>query len=124
MRYRRFAALFSAFLLAGCSSLDDMMPTMPSMPAMPDIGLFSVAIGKPAAEPAKTTGLAVSDEPFAAQAGASILSQGGSATDAVAAMFFTLSVTYPVAAGLGGGGICLVRDTRGRTVEFDFLARA
>jgi gamma-glutamyltranspeptidase/glutathione hydrolase len=124
MRYRRFAALFSAFLLAGCSSLDDMLPTMPSMLAMPDIGLSSVGIGKPAAEPAKTTGLAVSDEPFAAQAGASILSEGGSAADAVAAMFFTLSVTYPVAAGLGGGGICLVRDTRGRTAEFDFLARA
>ena len=118
MGYRRLIALFTASLLTGCSSLDDMIPTMP------DIGLSSVGIGTPTAQPAKTTGLAVSDEPFAAQAGASILSQGGTAADAVAAMFFTLSVTYPVAAGLGGGGICLVRDARGRTTEFDFLARA
>ena len=29
-----------------------------------------------------------------------------------------------VKAGLGGGGICLVRDTQGRMREFDFLARA
>ena len=50
------------------------------------------------------------DEPFAAQTGAAILAQGGSAADAVTAMFFTLTATYPVAAGLGGGGICLVRD--------------
>jgi len=38
-------------------------------------------------------------------------------------MFFTLSATYPVAAGLGAGGICLERDTNGRVTEFDFLTR-
>ena len=39
-------------------------------------------------------------------------------------MYFALSVTYPVAAGLGGGGICLVHDpASGRNEEFDFLAR-
>src|SRR4029077_8262282 len=40
------------------------------------------------------------------------------------AMYFALSVTYPVAAGLGGGGICLVHDpASNRNEEFDFLAR-
>ena len=89
------------------------------VPSMPDLGL-----GDSSAQPcqaAKTTGLAVSDEPFAAQAGAAILTQGGSAADAVTAMFFTLTATYPVAAGLGGGGICLVRDSEGPGREFDFL---
>ncbi len=38
-------------------------------------------------------------------------------------MFFALSATYPVAAGVGGGGICLVRDARGNVQEFDFLGR-
>ena len=118
MRYRRFFALFAAPLLAGCSSLDNLMPPHARYRAV--LRRHRQAL----VQPAKTTGLAVSDEPFAAQTGAAILAEGGSAADAVAAMFFTLSVTYPVAAGLGGGGICLVRDADGRTREFDFLARA
>ncbi len=67
--------------------------------------------------------LAVGDEPFAVKAGAAILAEGGSAADAATAMYFTLAVTYPVAAGLGGGGICVVRDAAsGQSEEFDFLA--
>ena len=68
--------------------------------------------------------LVVGDEPFAVRTAASVLSQGGSAVDAAASMFFALSVTYPVAAGLGGGGICIVRDSSGGLTEFDFLPRA
>jgi gamma-glutamyltranspeptidase/glutathione hydrolase len=115
MRYRRFFSLLLAPLLAGCSTLDSLVPSMP------DLGM---GIGQPSFEAAKTTGLAVADEPFAAQTGAAILAQGGSAADAVTAMFFALSATYPVAAGLGGGGICLVRDKDGPGREFDFLAHA
>ncbi|MGH6871205.1 MAG: gamma-glutamyltransferase [Rhizomicrobium sp.] len=76
-----------------------------------------------AAAPA-SGGYVVGDEPFAVKSGASVLAEGGSASDAVTAMYFTLSVTYPVAAGLGGGGICIVHDqASGRSEVFDFLAR-
>ena len=118
MRHRRFLALLAASLLTGCSTIESLTPDFSNA------DLSVIGIGSAQSVAAKTTGLAVSDEPFAAQTGSAILAQGGSAADAVAAMFFTLSVTYPVAAGLGGGGICLVRDARGRSVEFDFLARA
>ena len=69
-------------------------------------------------------GVVVSDEPLAARAGAAVLTSQGTAVDAVSAMFFTLAVTYPAAAGLGSGGLCLVRDTSGRVTEFNFLTRA
>ena len=73
---------------------------------------------------AEHSGLAVADEPLAAKAGAAVLADRGSAVDAVAAMFFTLTASYPVAAGLGSGGLCLVRDAGGQVTEFDFLTKA
>jgi len=39
-------------------------------------------------------------------------------------MFFTLAATYPVSAGLGAGGICLVSEAGGRVTAFDFLTKA
>ena len=72
----------------------------------------------------RTTSQVVGDEPFAVKVGAATLAQGGNAIDAATAMFFALSVTYPVAAGLGGGGICIVHDpAHNQSEEFDFLAR-
>jgi gamma-glutamyltranspeptidase/glutathione hydrolase len=69
-------------------------------------------------------GYAVGDEPYAVKAGAAVLAQGGSAADAATAMYFTLAVTYPVSAGLGGGGLCVVYDAAsGRSRAIDFLAR-
>ncbi len=64
------------------------------------------------------------DEPFAVKTGTAILNQGGSAADAATAMFFAMAATYPVAVGLGGGGICLVNDPVKGAREFDFLPRA
>ncbi|MGH6876494.1 MAG: gamma-glutamyltransferase, partial [Rhizomicrobium sp.] len=69
-------------------------------------------------------GLVVGDEPEAVKAGAAVLAHGGNAADAATAAYFSLAVTYPVAAGLGGGGLCIVRDSaRRKSQAFDFLAR-
>ncbi|MEK9673055.1 MAG: gamma-glutamyltransferase [Rhodospirillaceae bacterium] len=66
-------------------------------------------------------GVVVADDPQAAVVGREILSAGGTAADAVTAMYFTMAVTNPTHAGLSGGGVCVVRDNihkRNDTLEF------
>jgi gamma-glutamyltranspeptidase/glutathione hydrolase len=125
MSHRRILAVlsFPLLALAGCDTVDSVTDSVGE-----SLGLSS---GSPARVAANSTsvanrsGVAVADEPFAARIGAAILTEGGSAADAATAMFFALSATYPVAAGLGGGGICLVYNPATRSaVEFDFLTRA
>jgi gamma-glutamyltranspeptidase/glutathione hydrolase len=66
----------------------------------------------------------VAGEPRAALVARDMLSAGGTAADAATAAFFTMTVTYPVAVGLGGGGICLYYDHRSNKAEtLDFRAR-
>ena len=66
----------------------------------------------------------VADEPQAALIGRDILSAGGSAVDAVVAMYFAAAVTMPSSASLGGGGVCVAFDPkRGETRALEFLAR-
>jgi gamma-glutamyltranspeptidase/glutathione hydrolase len=101
---RILAGFAGAILLAGCAV---------------DVG-SSLGLGSSA----KPQALVVGDEPFAVKVGAATLAQGGSAVDAATAMYFALSVTYPVAAGLGGGGICIVHDpANNKSEEFDFVDR-
>lgn len=72
----------------------------------------------------------VADEPRAALVGRDVLVAGGSAADAAVAMYFAMSVTYPSSAGLGGGGVCIVRqpprtkEEDPRTEALDFLGPA
>ena len=105
-----FLAMPVLIAVSGCSLFDSVGDTLS----------LSDSAG---AASSRTAGLVVADEPLAAKTGAAILSQGGSAADAATAMFFALSATYPAAAGLGGGGICLLRDAGGRVQEFNFLPR-
>ena len=65
------------------------------------------------------------DEPRASLVAQDVLAAGGTAADAATAMALVMSVTYPAAASLGGGGSCLVSDAATQTVEtLNFLPSA
>lgn len=99
-RFPAQAALIGLVLLTGCSWIGG------------------------ATKPPPEGGLVVGDEPYAVRAGAAILAEGGSAADAATATYFALSATYSVAAGIGGGGICIVHEQNtGRSEAISFLAR-
>lgn len=64
-------------------------------------------------------GMVSAGDPRGAEAGAAMLRQGGSATDAALAMLLALTVVEPQSSGIGGGGLLLVDDGKGRVTSFD-----
>ncbi len=125
MLSKRLIALFAAplpLILGGCQTLQSLGDHVAATVGFGDD--VPRAYTGSEVSVAQRAGIVAADEPLAARAGAGVLTSHGSAVDAVAAMFFTLTTTYPVAAGLGGGGICLVSEANGQVTEFDFLTKA
>ncbi|MCA9729187.1 MAG: gamma-glutamyltransferase, partial [Candidatus Eisenbacteria bacterium] len=69
-------------------------------------------------------GMVVCDSDVAARAGLGVLKAGGNAIDAAVATAFALSVSFPWAAPLGGGGFAVVHLADGRDLTLDFRETA
>ena len=98
MMLRRLIALLLAPLwLSACASV----PGGSTRPALYDRGMVSAA------------------DPRAAEAGAKMLRQGGSAADAAIATMLALTVVEPQSSGIGGGGFYLHHAPDGTTTTLD-----
>jgi gamma-glutamyltranspeptidase/glutathione hydrolase len=64
-------------------------------------------------------GMVSAADPRAADAGAQILRQGGSATDAALATLLALTVVEPQSSGIGGGGFMVLDDGAGHVETID-----
>jgi gamma-glutamyltranspeptidase/glutathione hydrolase len=106
-RAPRLALAATLLLLPGCGALRSVGDTVGGQgPQAGEQGFVRGFLGGVAAE-----------EPRAALVARNVLSAGGSAADAAVAAGFTMAVTLPSRAGLGGGGACLVLNPRRGDVE-------
>ena len=64
--------------------------------------------------------MAVSNSAEASTAAAEIMRAGGNAVDAAVALGFALTVTWPAAGNIGGGGYMVIRMADGRAVALDY----
>ena len=69
-------------------------------------------------------GMVSSAHPIASKIGIDILKKGGNAFDAAIAVHFALSVVYPNAGNIGGGGFLVYRLDNGEVGTLDFREKA
>jgi gamma-glutamyltranspeptidase/glutathione hydrolase len=68
--------------------------------------------------------MVVSAHPLASEVGVAIMKKGGNAVDAAIATHLTLSVVFPAAGNIGGGGFMVVRLKDGTSATLDFREKA
>jgi len=85
---------------------------------------FLLIAGSPRFPVRGKNGMVVTSEELASKVGIEILKKGGNAVDAAVAVGFALSVTYPTAGNLGGGGFMAIHFPDGNSTTIDFREKA
>ncbi len=99
MTLRHLFSIAAAFTLVSCTTAPQI--TRPPTASVYEKGMVSAA------------------DPRAAEAGAQMLRQGGSATDAAIATMIALTVVEPQSSGIGGGGLYVTTNARGQVETID-----
>ena len=104
-----FPTLAAALLLSGCATAVAPPPSQtveatPTEVAAPVTGAAREVVAQAG------KGMVSAADPRAAEAGAELLRQGGSAADAALATLVALTVVEPQSSGIGGGGFLVYDD--------------
>jgi gamma-glutamyltranspeptidase/glutathione hydrolase len=94
--------------------------------------LFALALAACSARKAPETmvgltadsAMVVSAHPLASAVGVDVLRRGGNAVDAAIAVQFALTVVFPEAGNIGGGGFMLYRENTGKITALDYREHA
>ncbi|MCP4459739.1 MAG: gamma-glutamyltransferase [Cytophagales bacterium] len=78
----------------------------------------------PETGPTGKSAMVASAHPLATKVGVQIMKDGGNAFDAAVAVKFALSVVYPQAGNIGGGGFAVFRMANGSVGALDFREKA
>ncbi|MET3469561.1 gamma-glutamyltranspeptidase/glutathione hydrolase [Novosphingobium sp. 1529] len=113
-------AVISTLALAACQTMPGATPGTATTPA-PALALTP---GRTDGADVGRQGLVSAADPRAADAGAQMLRQGGSATDAALATMLALTVVEPQSSGIGGGGFLIMADAAGQVDTVDGREKA
>jgi gamma-glutamyltranspeptidase / glutathione hydrolase len=86
--------------------------------------IFSSILIFPEKQSRAKNGMVVSANGLASKVGLQVLKKGGNAVDAAVAVGFALSVTYPVAGNIGGGGFMVIHLSDGQNITIDYREKA
>ena len=107
MKIRTLTLILAPLALASCTATSQQTASAPATTAQTyDAGMVSAA------------------DPRAAEAGVTMLRQGGSATDAAIATMLALTVVEPQSSGIGGGGLFVSTTAKGVVETIDGREKA
>ncbi|MCX2684659.1 gamma-glutamyltransferase [Pseudomonas sp. DCB_AW] len=90
------------------------------------VQVLSVSVSNAASQApvAAENGMVVTAQYLASKVGVDVLKRGGNAVDAAVAVGYALSVVYPAAGNLGGGGFMTIQLADGKKTFLDFREKA
>ncbi len=97
---------------------------LPILLVLSFLGSNTAKIDQKIVSDSNDSGMVVSAHPEASEIGVVILKKGGNAIDAAVATGFALSVCYPTAGNIGGGGFMVFRLANGTVNSIDYREKA